>query len=351
MSNVKKFLSSVGTVYLYSNEDGTEIFRGKTLIDSSIEVAVGNTDVRGGIGNSLLYTYYHTAEFMVNVTEAQFNLAFLGASVGSDLSTGVDMFTEETVTLGGGGAGTLVGTALAFPGLSSVFAWIRHKDGTIEKVTVTGNSFTATGSSGDVVCARYYALASAAQYININANILPKIGRMVIEAQLNSSDSTVNRIGTMQVIIPKAQLQPSFSIAMQADGVANTPISAKALVDEDLTTAACSSVPVLAKIIEKIDSANWWDGVVALAIVGGDFELTSVITSKTLQVFALRNDGTAAFVVPDLADVTFSSATVGTATINAAGVVSRVAAGTTWIKVTLDADNSIDSNVLCTVSS
>lgn len=351
MSNVKKFLSSSGLVYFYDNATGTEIFRGKTLIDSSIEVALGNTDVRGGQGNPLLYTYYHSSDMNININDAQFNLEFLGAMVGSDIGTGTNVFKEENVTLGGGGAGTVTGgTPLALPGISTVYGWVKLVDGTIEKVTFTGSNFTASGgTSGQVVCVRYYALASGARYINVNANMLPKIGRLVIEAQLNSSDVSTNRIGTFIVEIPKAQLIPNFTISMTSDGVANTPLTAKALVSEDLTSAACSSVPILAKMTEVIDGQNWFDGIVALAFAGGDVTLSSTTATYQTRVYALRDDGSSAFLVPDLDDVTFSSSATGVATVSSTGLVTGVSAGTTTIKVTLDSNTSIDANIVITV--
>lgn len=351
MSNVKKFLSSVGDVYFYDTATGTEIFRGKTLIDSSIEVALGNTDVRGGKGNSLLYTFYHSSDMNINVNDAQFNLEFIGAMVGSNLGTGTNVFKEENVTLSAGGAGTVAGgTPLALPGLSTVYGWVKLADGSIEKVAFTGTNFTVPGASGQIVCVRYYALASGARYIDITANMLPKIGRLVIDAQLNSSDVSTNKIGTVQIEVPKAQLQPNFTISMASDGVAQTPLMAKALVSEDLTSAACSSVPVLAKITEIIDGQNWYDGVVALAIIGGDFTLSTTLGTKQLVVYALRNDGSAAFPVPNYVnDLTFSSGNTGVATVSNAGIVTGVSAGTSLIKVVITAVPTIEASATVTV--
>lgn len=352
MSNTKKFLSSVGDAYLYDLTTGTEIFRGKTLIDTSIEVSSGSTDVRGGKGNPLLYSYFHSGEMSVNITEAQFNLTFLGSMVGSDVGVGTNVFQEETITLGASGTGTITGTPLALPGITPIYGWVKHVDGTVEKVTFSTKTFAeSTGTSGDVVCVRFYAASSAAQYINVNANMLPKIGRLVIDAQLNSSDVSSNRIGSCQIEIPKAQLQPSFTLSLTADGVANTPLTARALQDENLTSAACSPVPVLAKITEILDSANWWDSVIALAIVGGDFALATTLGTRQIQVYALRADGTAAFNVPDYSDLTFSSATTGVATISNAGLVTGIIAGTSLLKATITSANTIEASCTVTVPS
>ena len=136
---------------------------------------------------------------------------------------------------------------------------------------------------------------------------------------------------------------------MASDGVAQTPLSAMALVSEDLTTASCSSVPVLAKIIEVVDSVNWYDGVIALAIAGGDQSLATTTGTLQLRVYALRADGTAAFEVPSYSGLTFSSATTGVATISSAGIVQGVSAGTSLVKSVITSKNTIEASATITV--
>ena len=69
-----------------------KIFESKTLVDSSIEVTLQNVDTRGGFGNKLLNIYYHSAEMNITLTDAQWNLDYIKAIVGS----------EETLTDGEG---------------------------------------------------------------------------------------------------------------------------------------------------------------------------------------------------------------------------------------------------------
>jgi hypothetical protein len=57
----KQFLVSVADVRLYDISNDNLLAVGKTLVDSSIDVTLGNTDIRGGRGNQLLSTYFHTA--------------------------------------------------------------------------------------------------------------------------------------------------------------------------------------------------------------------------------------------------------------------------------------------------
>ena len=52
----KKFLTSVMDAYLYDESDNL-LGIAKTLIDSSLDVKLASSEVRGGRGNQVLYTY------------------------------------------------------------------------------------------------------------------------------------------------------------------------------------------------------------------------------------------------------------------------------------------------------
>ena len=358
----KKFLTSVANAYLYNDANGTLLAFGKTLLDSSIETTLGSTDVRGGYGNPLLYKYYHTSAMNITISDAQWNLAFLAETLGSDITSAtVNVFKEETVTLSAPGTGTLVsGTAIYVPGATSnvIYGWATLANGTVVTATFsTAQAFTLAGGAGatsEVVCVRFYSLDTAARSIQIDSNILPDVVHLVLEAQLNSSDVTgTNKIGTIQVDVPRATLSGAFSIKMTSDGVASTPITASALSNDDITSAACTNVPYYATIKEIISGANWWDGVVGIAIEGGDFTQTVVTSGTTLRVWAIPAQPALPFLCPTAAGssgyMTFASGTVGTATISAGlGVITGVTGGTTLLHATITAKPAIDASVLLT---
>jgi len=342
---MKKFLVSTADVYGYDG-DGNLVILGKTLLDSSIETTLGNTDVRAGRGNQLQYVYYHTAEMNININDAQWNLDFLASNVGALVETGANIYTEESVTLSGGGAGTILGTPLAAVG-TTVYGWATRSDGTVQRVTFTGSNFAvAGGTASEVVCVRYYALDSAARSVTIPSNFVPSIIRIVLVAQLASSDSTTNIIGEVQIEIARATLNGAFTISLTPDGVASTPLVARALASNS-AWAGCSSEPTYAKINEVIFNTNWYDNVIGLSIEGGDFTLANAAT-KQLVVRAIPSSG-AAF-IPPVADLTFSSSVVADATVSAGGLVTWQSAGLTLIKATITAKPSIDASVEATCS-
>lgn len=354
---MNKILAGVADARFY-NSSGTLVFQGKTLIDDSITATTNKTEVRGGKGNQLLATYYHTAGLAFKITDAQWNLSMLAAAVGTSVASNTSVYAEETVAVTSG-AGSVLGTPLTVQG--GLYGWVQLPDltsagvaitTTNEKVTFSntrdftlGVNSTYTGN----VCVRYYATNAAATYIDIPANITPAIGRLVLDAQLITGNAaTTSVIGKAEFIVPSFQLSGAFAISMTAGGVSSTPIDGVAQADNTLNTGACTESPTYCKVIEILDSVYWYDNVYALAISGGDFALTSATSPRTISVLAIA-PGTAPF-IPPVADLTFSSGTTAKATIGTnTGVVSWVASGgTSLLHVYITAKSTIEDSATVT---
>lgn len=342
---MKKFLASVADVYGYDSNDNL-LFVGKTLLDSSVETTLSNTDVRAGKGNQLQYIYYHTAEMNITINEAQFSLAFLALNTGSSIETGANVWTEETVTIANGAGSVTKGTPLAVQ-TQTVYGWVTKEDDTVERVSFNGSQFNLTDKTyNGTVCVRYYTNDSAAQKVTVYADMLPSVIRLVMVGTLASSDATTNKIGTVQIEVPRASMTGAFTLSMTPDAVAQTPLSVRALAS-NVTGGGCDgNRPIYATITEKIDGAKWYDNVIALAIEGGDFNMTEG-TSKQLQVYAIKNDGSAAFLAP-ISGITFASDKADVATVESGLVVAKTA-GTATIKATVTEATDIDANVIVTV--
>lgn len=345
---MKKFLVSTADCYGYDADDNL-LFTGTTLLDTSIETTLSNTDVRAGKGNQLQYIYYHTAEMNITVNEAQFSLEFLALNTGSDIKTGEDVFIEESVTLANG-QGTVKQDPLALSG-QTIYGWVTFSDGTIERVTFTGKAFTVSnGNSNDTVCIRYYTQVTSARSITINADMLPSTIRLVMEAQLCSSDSTTNKIGTVQIEIPKASMTGAFTLSMTPDSVAQTPLSVRALASTIDEGGCNGKKSIYAKITEILDNTNWYDNVIGLAIEGGDLSLKANDT-KTLQVFAVPSTGSA-FLAPtsgitiSTSDATKVQVSGNVITAKAATEASKPAI----VSATINDKTDIDANIQVTVT-
>ena len=343
---MKKFLVSTADVYGYDSNDNL-LFVGKTLLDSSIETTLSNTDVRAGKGNQLQYIYYHTAEMNITINEAQFSLEFLALNTGSSIETGANIWTEESVTVTNGAGVVTQGTPLAIQ-TQTIYGWVTKEDGTVERVAFSGANFTLADSSyNGTVCVRYYTNDAAARKVTVYADMLPSTIRLVMVGTLASSDSTTNQIGTVQIEVPRASMTGAFTLSMTPDAVAQTPLSVRALASTETAGGCSGNRPIYATITEKVNGAKWYDNVIALAIKGGDFDLKSG-DSKTLQVYAIKNDGSAAFLAP-VGGITFVSSETSKATVEG-GIVSGVAPGSSTIKATITEVPEIDANVVVTVT-
>ncbi len=342
----KKFIPSVADVYAYDSSENL-LFRGITLIDSSFDLKLGMTEVRGGLGGALQYVYYHTPDLSIKISDCQWSLAYLAKNTGSNVTVGNSVYVSETVTLTAG-AGTTVAQPLAQPGDGSVlYGWVTDSAGTVGTVVFTGKNFTY-GSTTQDVCVQFYATNSASQSVQINSNILPSTVKLLMRAQLASPDVTSTILGELQIIIPKASLSGNFSISLKMDTVSTTSIEMKALAYLDPAgSGGCSTVPYFAKVTEIISSANWYDSVIGLSFLGDDARnLTHPGTLQTV-LKAVTSDGYV--FTPPSADITYASSVTGKATINSSGLITTVATGVTNISATITAKNTIGTAFVLTV--
>ena len=261
---IRKFLTSVADVYGYNTETDEIIFTSKTLLDSSIDVALGSTPVHGGRGAQLQYIYYHTGIMKFTLTDTQWNLGLLGSTVGSDIETSTGTYKEANVQLTSTTGGLMAADVVPLSdiGGTTIYGWATKADSSATyRVTFTTGtpwSFVTTGGEilgamGEYVCVRYFENDAGANYVTVNANIVPKVVRLVMETQLNSADVSSNKIGIVQIIAPTVTLSGAFNIAMKSDGVSNTPLTGTALAYTDPigTTTPCSIEPYYAKLLKS----------------------------------------------------------------------------------------------------
>jgi len=340
------FMPNVANARLFDMEDNL-IMVAKTLLDTTFDFTVQVTDVRAGKGNPLIYAHFHSPEGTVVLTDAQFNLQMLASTVGSTLTTGANVYTQEDVTLGTGGTGTVTGTPLAIQG-TALYGWVTH-DGVdaVERVTFTGSGFTSSvGSDDDVVCVYYFENNASAKQLSIYSDVVPDTLRLVLDGDLaEKSDSSAGIVGEVQIIVPKLQLDGNFSLAMTPDAVSTTPIKGRT-ISADNNVAGCSAQGILAEITRIIDDADWKDSITGLSILGGDITLAAAET-KDIEVIAVLDDGTTKTV--PIADLTYASSTVATATV-VSGTVTAVATGTTYVSATVTTHTDMDASCLVTVS-
>jgi hypothetical protein len=90
---------------------------------------------------------------------------------------------------------------------------------------------------------------------------------------------------------------------------------------------------------------DWYTPVTALFFDTGEFSIVGTAT-KQLHVYAVA-PGMPPFEVPDYSDLTFASSDDSYATVSAAGLVTGVAAGDTYISAEITAKSGVNVAVKC----
>lgn len=327
------FIAGPAVVNMFSND--MLVSTSRTLINNSLSVEVSAEDIRGGFGHQLFGKYFHTSALSMELEDSMWHLDWLAHALGSDIAYGADIMQSEELTIGAAGAGTLTGT----PADGKVYIAIKGTDAYFT-FDVTGQAFTASAPFyNQIVCARYIATDATARYIRVSANIVPKEVKLIARCQLfngSAADGTsATRVGYVEIVIPRFLLDGATSLSLTSTGAATTPLKGTALaVPSDECDEASG---YYAEIIEILDTSNWYDNAFALVVPGGNIDVDMPAT-VTLAVNAYMNGG--GYIRVDNADLTFTSLDTGVATVNAAGVVTGVGAGSTAIQFVSD-DNAL----------
>lgn len=348
---MQKYLVGVGVVRAFIDDE--LYFTGKTLIDTSMEIATSSTDIRGGQGNALLAQYFHDSSLSLTITDAQFRLPILALNVGSPMSvSGGRIFGREEVTLVGT-TGTL--TSVVYDNIALV------GDDTQKKVYIDYNdtyysldlaadlSFSTAETSipsGATICVTYlYGNANSETY-TIPANYIPSRVHLFVTVPITGDKTGVGMVGEETIEIPIFQLSGAQTISMTADGVSNTSLSGSAIAYQD--AGVCEAGGHYATITETIYGTNWYDGVTALAIAGGDFTLNGLGVTSTLKVYAVK--GGRSFLCNN-AQLTFTSGTTATASVGEhTGIVTTASTGSTLLTVKITGNTAIEASCTLTVT-
>lgn len=351
----KLFLVGTSNVYAYDTTTSDLVYTSKTMLNTSVNFETSQQEIRSGYGNQLQYVYFNSSAMNLEMSESQFNLGMLATRLGTSVVTGTPNWTEENVTLGAGGTGVISKTPLVTPDASvTIYGWVTAQDGTITRVTFTGSNFTlAGGTNGQVVCVRYYAQDNSAKKVTVSSNFIPSVVRLVIETQIATGDGTVGGssiVGKVTFEIDRFQHNPMGTFDMTSDGVANTAISGFALSNNN-SIAGCSNAGVYGRVIQQITNSNWYDNVVQIAVSPDPLALTTANSPYQMVVTAIPNSGSVFTLnASQLADLTWTSGTPATFTVNTTGAVTKVANGSATLTAKITAKQSVIDTVAVTVS-
>ena len=295
-----EFLVSVADAVIRDPITKAGIAYGKANITSAFNLSMSSQDVRAGINNPLIYSYYHTRELGVTLSQAIFAETFLALNVGGTVQTGaVNVLQTDCIVLSSSGSGVLSSTPI---GNVEVFL----PDGTVQTVTPSVKNITVTGANNKMVNA-IYTTSKMANQITVETVKPPSIVDLTLIAEIRSSDQTTVK-KYLQINIPRFQIAGNYTLDLAADGVSNETLEGRALAttSSDCTTgdyyAKISYIPVTESIvysnIAATPSTIYWPKATAqstqitvLGIRGGIYDNANITSECTFTRVGTTGSG------------------------------------------------------------
>jgi hypothetical protein len=223
------FLVSVADCWAVNPSTKDLYFYGKANLNSAFTLSMGNTDVRGGINNPLLYRYIHDRDLAVSIEAATFGKDILALNVGSAIvNSSLNVWYTECVQLSDGD-GTVTNTPVGN-------VEVLKADGT--KVSVTPSTKTITVSGGaDTAVTVFYQYADTVDRITVGTTTPPNIVTLIMQAEVRTSaSSSISEY--LQIEIPYFQVDGNYELSLTADGVSTEKINGNALSVQGTTCAS-----------------------------------------------------------------------------------------------------------------
>ena len=244
-----QFLVSVADAVLRDPNTGAGIAYGVANLSSAFTLSMQKTEVRGGINNPLLYTYFHDRAVEIKIEQAIFTETVLALNAGTSVYSGaVSALKTECIVLASG-SGNLSATPT---GNVEVFL----PNGTIQSVTATGGSITVSGGANQKVDVVYPYTVNADQ-VTVEAITPPTVVDLTLIAQVRDNTGVI--VYYLQINVPRFQISGNYTMSLAANGVSNQAMDGTALVSysSDCTTgnyyakavwvpAGSTSIPVTA---------------------------------------------------------------------------------------------------------
>lgn len=290
--------------------DGDDLFgTATTLTESSLNIGISAEDVRGGEGAGLLGRYFHTSTFELTLTDALFNMEYIARSVGADMQVGGDVMANESHDLAASETTiTLKNTPVPMSGCGDIYVWYRKStedEWTAAKLATGAKTITVNASTvATTYCVKYFYKNEDAARIRIDANYVPATLHLVLKENLYAAGETNNsqtKVGYVLINIPRFQLDGSQELSMSMTGASTTSLKGMALIS-DGCAAGCDGAGYYADMVQVIDSAKWFDGIMSIAVDGGKVKVAAdgAVDVDNNRVYAIYKNKTPKLITKDM---------------------------------------------------
>lgn len=312
-----KYIVSVGESVLRDINTKDIIMIGTSAVDSSFAMTATKNDVRGGPGNSILFSYVSDRTFDVTINQASFNKEILALNAGSLIKTGVvDYIQTDCLKLDATGKAELSKTPKVGTQVTVIMP-----DNLQVKVTPVGKQVTVPDGENLTVYAAYTASVQA-ESLEVGVSTPPKVVDLLYTAEVR--DDAGNIVEYMQIHVPKLQLSGNYTLSLSANGVANEAIEGSALATQEGGCGLGTGYYARVAWIPADGSVDTSYNMIAATPSDWTFSIAAgVPASKQIEVLGIPNDGIRANVLIT-SDCTFSKEAGGDAafTVSAGGLVT-----------------------------
>jgi hypothetical protein len=332
------YVQGIYSFEFYDIASDALLFQSRYISESSITTSTNLNAIKGGIGNATLIQIPSDAELKVAMTAQNFTLDGLALNTGSTIMPNGIYRVQDEVTLGEGGIGKVKSTPYSSLGsrTEDIVGYVNCST-KVEIDPETKEFEVPEGKEGDRVCIAYFTQSANAEMFVIGSNFSPKVGRAVLRTPIYSSDGISNsnegiKVGELQIVIPRAQLDGNLNIDLSQTSNATTVLNMTALVDFSVATGECpKDNGTLGYIVQVIYTDSIWDGIDRLVVVDCGVTVAEGETEK-LNVKGYNTTTDTLENVP-YEDLTFTSKDEETATVDAKGIVTGVKAGEAVITI------------------
>lgn len=218
MSNLRYGLKEVANVIFFDVSTQKPVIFFDTLKVSTIENTSESAEARGGQGNSKLMSWDFGRSATLTMQDALLSDISLSLLSGNTVKTAdVDVVGRETLTVKSGAVDLketpLTDSVTLYKSVNGVMT------SEVTGITVLAKKVTITAGVEDgeqVVVFYNYKVATGASQVTFSGNAFPATYRVVGDTIVRGEDGIDRR---MQFVIPKAKLQSSFSLTMEAENV------------------------------------------------------------------------------------------------------------------------------------
>lgn len=334
-------------VWLFNPATGDLDYYSNKVQTNQLTTSVNMGAINAGVGNPVVINLPDTSQVNLTLTAADLSLEARALSTGGTIGYNGVIPVMESITATGTSI-QVTGIPTAAYGMDKPYAYIDKAGEAYEVDPDTGliSGFTAVDKQS--YCVRYFSKAASAKELTLSTVFAPAVEvayiRIPCYSAQGSSANQGSKCGDLYIWIPRMQFSGNAATDGSQTTAATTDISGSALsYDAAVQSGVCeeSAMTALAYMV-YMPLGGATVSVEGLAIVGGEIAVTVGGDVQTPVKYVING----VLVQPDYADLTYTITDTTTATVDANGLITGAAAGSTEITVTLaDPALSVVANV------